>query len=146
MMCHTDDTPEYSKITAMMDTIIEIKGMHEKAENLVEDTEHTTHLSMHEMIPRVEQVRTHLLTARILQHATNVEEMQTNRDEAKSQFEEIQAFTVKLLERSKFNKKMVAWLAVLLIAFGFLLLLYRKYVLDIQFPWQPYEGPPLDKD
>ena len=95
-----------------------------------------------EMIPRVEQIRTHLLTARILQHSTEVDDMLENRDAATSQFDEIKAFTVKLIERAKFNKNMVLLLAGLLIAFGLLMLAYRKWVLDVQFPWQPYEGPP----
>lgn len=96
------------------------------------------------MTPQVEQIRTHLLTARILQHSTKLEDMTANEQEAQAQFSEIEAFTQKLLERSRFNKAMVVVLAAFLIAFGFLLLIYRKSVLDIIYPWQQYEGPPLE--
>lgn len=144
--CHTPDMESYETIVAMMDTISEIRDLHEEAEQLIEDTEATTHLSMHEMIPRVEQVRTHLLTARILQHSTSLDDMLANEQEARAEFDQISAFTEKLLERSRFNKMMVVLLAAFLLGFGLLLLVYRKYVLDVLYPWQRFEGPPLTED
>jgi predicted CXXCH cytochrome family protein len=144
VVCHTEDSEQYATIVAMMDTIVSIREMHDQAGELVEDTEKTTHLSMHEMIPQVEQIRTHLLTARILQHSANLEDMTANQQEAGSEFDKIAAFTQKLLERSRFNKSMVVLLAAFLIAFGLLLVIYRKYVLDVIFPWQHYEGPSID--
>jgi predicted CXXCH cytochrome family protein len=144
--CHDETSTQYETIAAMMNTIIDIREMEERAGELVEDTERTTHLSMHEMIPRVEQVRTHLLTARILQHSTSLDDMLANEEEARQEFEEISAFTKKLLERSRFNKMMVVVLALFLVGFGLLLLVYRKYVLDVQYPWQRFEGPPTDSE
>lgn len=145
-MCHTEDTEQYDKIIAMSSTINDIRGMHERAGELVEETEQTTHLSMHEMIPQVEQIRTKLLTARILQHGTNVADMVENRDAAQAQFTTIEAFTQKLLKRAAFNKRMVLLLAFAFCAYGLLMWAYRKFVLDHLYPWQEYEGEPLDSD
>ncbi len=144
--CHSEGEEQHDKILAMRDTISGIRGMHEQAGHLVEDTEHTTHLSMHDMIPQVEQIRTKLLTARILQHGTNVEDMEANLGEAETQFAKIEEFTNTLLERAAFNKRMVLILAIAFCAYGLLVWAYRKFVLDHTNPWAEYDGGPLDGD
>ena len=141
VVCHSEGTEYYEEIAGMMDTIISIREMEAEARELVEETERTTHLSMHEMIPQVEQIHTSLLTGRILQHSTNVEEMKANEEEARERFASIREFTEKLIERAKFNKGVVAILAALLIGFGLLVWLYRKLVLDVLYPWEEYRGP-----
>lgn len=143
-VCHERNTPAYATIVAMKDAIIATREMHENAQREVEETERTTHLSMYEMIPQVEQIHTQMLTARILQHAGNLKEMQANRDEAAKQFAVIQQFTDKLQQRSRFNKMMVTVLAVFLFCYGIFLLGYKSYVLDREIPWQYYEGKPLE--
>lgn len=141
VVCHTEDSEQYATIASMMNTIIAIREMEAEARELVEETEKTTHLSMHEMIPKVELLHTSLLTGRILQHSTDVEEMIANEAEAQERFDSIRAFTEKLIERAKFNKNVVAVLALLLIGFGLLVWLYRKLVLDVMYPWEEYGGP-----
>jgi hypothetical protein len=144
LVCHTEDSEQYKTIAAMRKTITDIKGLHEEAAALVEETEHETHLSMYEMIPQVEQINTLLLKARGLQHAGDLKLMEDNLGEAHASFGTIEAFTVKLLERSKFNKTMVILLAVLLLGFGIFMFVYRRLVLDQIHPWVSYEGAPVD--
>ena len=143
--CHPANSKEYKTIAAMQDNIKQIDRMHNQAEALVEETEKTTHLSMVEMTPQVEQLNTKMLNGRVLQHETNLPDMEANTQQAATQFKAIQEFTLKLINRSKFNKGMVAVLAALLFAYGVFILLYKKMVLDRVIPWQYYEGPPVEK-
>lgn len=140
-VCHAEGSDHYDEIVGIHDTITKISGMEKEANELVDETEKTTHLSMYDMLPQVDLLHTNLLTSRILQHSTSLKEMQNNEAEAEKTYDKIKAFTEKLIERAKFNKGVVAVLALLLLAFGFLLWLYRKLVLDVLYPWEEYRGP-----
>lgn len=138
--CHPEGSDQYKLISGMRGTILGIQELRTKAENLVEQTEHTTHLSMYDMVPQVEQINTKMLTARAMQHATDPAAMQKNLDEATDIYKTIDAFTVRLLERARFNKMVVAGLALLLLGFGIFMFAYRRMVLDVLYPWKVYRG------
>lgn len=138
--CHSEDSEQYKLIAGMRETILGIQGLHKKAGRLVEETEHTTHLSMYDMTPQVEQINTKMLTARAMQHATDPAAMEQNFHEATEIYNTIDAFTVRLIERARLNKVIVAVLGALLLAFGMFMFAYRRMVLDVLSPWQEYRG------
>ena len=133
--CHAKGTPVYATILGLQDNIKQISGMHATAESLVQRTEatdapeHARHdppggADQHQAADR----------AHPRQHSLDPKQMASNLQDAGKQFKQIEDFTLRLLERSKFNKFMVALLAVLLFGYGIYLVYYKKAVLMKQSP------------
>jgi len=129
LVCRSEGTAEYAVIQEMSSTNKEIQGFYDDAVQLVIETEKTTHLSMGEMTPKVEAVRTKLLTARVMQHAADKTLIEGNLTEAKTAFDEIQKFTLNLIDRGKSAKRKVLLLGGFLFFYGLVMLYYTKIVL-----------------
>jgi hypothetical protein len=129
MSCHTKDSGANDSIETILASLGAIRDMHSEAEELVETTERVTHLSMLEMEPKVGEIETKLLTARVLQHGADIESITENQNEAAAAFEEIKNFTVKLIERGKRVKRHVLFIGALLFVYGLMMLYYTKVVL-----------------
>lgn len=140
LACHSEGDGQYDKIVAMRQSILGIQQLHHEAQELVTHTEHTTHMSMYDMTPHVEQIKTKMLSARAMVHATDPQAMEENLNEARDTFGVIEEFTVRLIERAKVNKTIVAILAVVLVGFGLFMFVYRRLVLDVLSPWVEYRG------
>lgn len=145
--CHAEDSEHYGKILAMREDILAIRELHGEARQLVEETEHTTHMSMYDMTPQVELINTKMLTARAMLHAADPDTMNTNFEEANTVYGEIKAFTERLIDRARVNRMIVVILAALLVVFGLFMFVYRRLVLDVSDPWMSYQGEASeDKD
>jgi hypothetical protein len=129
LSCHGTDDNAYSTIQAIRKSLQEIREMQSKAEDLVVETERTTHLSMSEMTLKVESIRTKLLTLRAIQHAADIELVEENQAEAETAFAEIEQFTLRLIERGNRNLRIVIILGVLLFIYGLMMLYYTKVIL-----------------
>ncbi len=138
--CHSSGTREAGIIAQINESIRKIVSMKSDAEKLIEETEAATHLSMLEMKPKLEEIRTHLLSARAKQHTTNPDLVKEETEQAEKVFEEIKSFSLRLVGRAKKVRIIVLVLAGLLAAYGIFLLIYRKVVLDKVYPWQEYGG------
>ncbi len=144
LACHSEGDDQYEKIVAMRESILGIQELHQEAVELVEETEHTTHMSMYDMTPQVEQINTKMLTARAMVHATDPQAMEANFEEARGTFAVIQDFTVRLIDRAKVNRTIVAILAIVLIGFGLFMFVYRRMILDVLHPWVTYYGEAVE--
>jgi predicted CXXCH cytochrome family protein len=142
--CHAPDSEHYAKIMAMREDIVGIKELHRNALDLVAETEETTHMSMYDMTPQVELINTKMLSARAMLHAADPDAMDANFAEANSVYEEIKAFTERLIDRARVNKMTVVILASVLVLFGLFMFVYRRLVLDVSDPWVCYQGESLD--
>ncbi len=138
--CHPVGTDEAITISSLSKNIHRIAELKQSAEELIEETESITHLSMLEMKPKVDDINTNLLTARAKQHTLNLQLVEAESEKSEEIYSQIQQYAGGLIERSKKVRLIVIVLAGLLAGYGIFLLLYRKSVLDRIYPWQRYRG------
>ena len=129
LQCHASASKAIATISAIGSSLESMRDMHAEAAELVETTERVTHLSMLEMEPKVAEIETKLLTARVVQHATSVDLVKESESEAMTAFEEIKKFTVKLIDRGKRVKRHVLLIGALLFVYGLMMLYYTKVIL-----------------
>ncbi len=129
MSCHHTGTKAYDTIETIIASIGEIRSMHDESGKLVETTEKVTHLSMVEMEPKVGEIETKLMTARVLQHGAAIESIIENQSDASAAFEEIKAYTEKLINRGNRVKRHVLLIGALLFVYGVMMLYYTKVIL-----------------
>lgn len=129
MSCHQSGTKAYDTIETILASIGTIRSMHDEAGKLVETTEKITHLSMIEMEPKVGEIETKLMTARVLQHGAAIDSILENQSDASAAFEEIKAYTEKLINRGNRVKRHVLFIGALLFVYGLMMLYYTKVIL-----------------
>jgi hypothetical protein len=129
LSCHDTKSAAYATINTIKTSLAGLNELHEECLTLVEETEKTTHLSMTDMLPKVEEITTKLLTARGLQHSVDGKLISDNHKEAESIYMEIKSFTTKLISRGRQAKRTVLILGALVFAYGLLMLYYTKVVL-----------------
>jgi len=136
--CHPTGSSQAKIIARINQTIRKVNELQERARTLIVETEKTTHLSMAETRPQLDQITTHLLAARAKQHTLNPQLVEEELKGAQETFDAMAKFAGGLIERAKRVKVIVLVLAILLASYGVYLLIYRKLVLDKIYPWQPY--------